>query len=95
VVLVSLVGLLCAAGAAYTWRPATTAGVIVFLAGLIAVTGTAFACAKRALGCLRGRRDRRREALLPAGSRQLAVACADDMGEPPAIPEDVRPSDPA
>ena len=95
VIPVPLVVLLCAAGAAYIWRPATTTGVIIFLAALIAVTGAAFGGAKRALSSLRRRRDDRQQALLPGGSGQFAAAGAGDRGNPLAIPEDAQPGDPA
>lgn len=94
--LIPLVILLGAAGAAYTWQPATTAGVIIFLAALVVVTGTAFGCAKKTLGYLRGRRDRRQQALPSTDDgQQPAAARADDRDTLPASPEDTPSVDPA
>ena len=95
VVLLPLLVLLCTAGAAFIWWPATAAGVVIFLAALIAVTTAGIGSAGKALRYLRGRRDSRRQALTPADTGQLAAADADDRSDPPAIPEDALPGDPA
>lgn len=96
VILVPVIVLFGAVVAALLWQPATAAGVIIFLAALVAVTEAAFGSANRALCYLRDRRDRHRQALPSSGGEQhLELPAPDDRDDRRDSPKDSSSGEPA